>query len=72
MVCQGNDPEFVASDTVDDAVWEPAQRHAASLPPRGTKLRMTDEESESLFELCDGGKTKLGAAFSGIEQRSFS
>jgi hypothetical protein len=48
-----------------------AEGHAASPPPRCTKFRMIEEKSESLFELCDEGKTKLGAAFSGIEERSF-
>lgn len=71
MVSQGNDSELVASDIVDDAVWEPTQGHPASLPPLCAKLRVIDEESESPFELGDEGKTKLGAAFSRIEERSF-
>ena len=71
MVRQRNDPEFVASDIVDDAVREPAQGHAASLSPLRTKLRMTREKSERSFELRNEGKTKLSAAFPGIEERSF-
>ncbi len=70
MVSQRNDPQFVTSDIVDDAVWEPTQRHAASISPPCTKLRMTSQENESSFELCDEGKTKLGAAFPSIEERS--
>ena len=70
MVRQRDQPEFVSPDIVDDTVWEPTQRHAASLSPLRTKLRMTCEKSESSFELCDEGEAKLGATFSGIEERS--
>jgi len=71
MVSRRDQSEFVTPDIiVDDTVWEPTQRPAASLSPLRTKLRMTCEKSESSFELCDEGEAKLGAIFSGIEERS--
>jgi hypothetical protein len=71
MVGQRNHAEFFAPDIVNDAVGKPTQWHTASLSPLRTKLRMLGEKRKCSFELCDERMAKFGAAFPGIEQRSF-
>jgi hypothetical protein len=67
MVGQGDHTQILASDIVDDAVRELTQGHAASISLSRAKLCMMGEQTQGSLELCNEGKTQVGAAFPGIE-----
>jgi hypothetical protein len=70
-VCKRDDPNFVGSKLIDDAVRKAPERKAAcAATPDGAKPRVGAKDADRALELGNECKSELGICFSRVVEGS--